>query len=379
LQDGESCGIGEVVAQVGEKIYEMQLTLDGDVPTYLPKNGDNLKVIATLYSGENVANDVSYGISVTFTLGATSNYPGYCTNGGDNNDRSNDFALVDPTSGAETNSVTFEFPSQGKAIIKIILRCKDYGGWTKVSATSGSEKIEPDSRDLRLDVPKDVNPQNHIADVWESQYGGNLNETDDNDALPQGLNNGDGLTAFEEYRGFMVDKKHERTNPNLKDLFINSDIGYGVTGKTGLTLHLIRKNETDDEKYINFNGGRDQKALRVDAPGKRCNPYNDPYGCGEYGYVVYPSGTITFTPNNAKSDCVVYIKDIEHDLLPNLQQLGIDIITGHEVGHAINMKHQKFDSKDYMYENVGEKLRTNNIYNFPVYYLDGNLKIMALH
>lgn len=101
-------------------------------------------------------------------------------------------------------------------------------------------------------IPQDSN-NNDIPDVWETLYGGNLDATSDQENPPDPNNStkpnppdpnclescreGDGISAFDEYRGFIVssaDKtsgydtsvlqantKHIRTNPLVKDLFVH--------------------------------------------------------------------------------------------------------------------------------------------------------------
>ena len=79
-----------------------------------------------------------------------------------------------------------------------------------------------------------------IDDVWPKAYDGENIYADI----------GDGIIAFEEYRGFMVEGIHRRTDPTYGDLFIWSETGLGYTTSLPVNVHLIycdQKNLVDCE------------------------------------------------------------------------------------------------------------------------------------
>ena len=102
----------------------------------------------------------------------------------------------------------------------------------------------------QLTIPKDDNG-NHIADFWEKHYiGGSSDAKADDDLVPLGDHSlGDGLSLYEEYRGFVVQGKHLRTSPIEKDLFVRDDdnLGLGYFAQSGLSVHLIQDEEYSDE------------------------------------------------------------------------------------------------------------------------------------
>ena len=90
---------------------------------------------------------------------------------------------------------------------------------------------------------------NCIYDGWQWNNGA---ATDDNDPEPPNQlppanqpRPGDGFSRYEEYRGFIVQGRHQRLSPNVKDVFIynphNLDIGGFAT--LGLQIHLIQREE----------------------------------------------------------------------------------------------------------------------------------------
>jgi hypothetical protein len=154
----------------------------------------------------------------------------------------------------------------------ITITSYDWGAYGKLQVTAvyddGKEEsahLEGDKSRYALTIPKDDN-RNHIADFWEESksLGGNSNADGDEDSVPAGDNTpGDGLSLYEEYRGFRIQGGHVRTNPALKDLFIrdSSELGKGRFAESLLTTWLVDEDEFGWEegetnpRVINFNRG----------------------------------------------------------------------------------------------------------------------------
>jgi hypothetical protein len=155
----------------------------------------------------------------------------------------------------------------------LFLNCFDYGGWTQVMAAAELAdgrlvvgRIKGGSRSPQLAVPKDDNG-NHIADGWETT-GKAPEAAADTDSLPRGNDvEGDGLSQYEEYRGFTCKGAHTRTDPIHKDLFIYDpgNLGIGIFGESGITVHFVNKDEFAKEAgFTNenvINGNRDFATL----------------------------------------------------------------------------------------------------------------------
>jgi len=148
------------------------------------------------------------------------------------------------------------------------------GGWTPVTV-----KWEPvasnNSAQSGITIPMDQD-DNLIADRLDQAnngitpwgYAGDPGSDDDKDPRGDGVA-GDGLTAFEEYRGFMIKSgdcndplkvTHIRTDPGHKDLFIRSDdpmLERMVTMfsyVSGLQVHPLcpRQYQGDNTRIVNF-------------------------------------------------------------------------------------------------------------------------------
>src|SRR5262249_1723761 len=109
----------------------------------------------------------------------------------------------------------------------------DFGSFGRLKATAtledGRTIVGRYKDDAYLRLPKRA-PDSNIADAWKEQMGvtGKPDDADDDDQPAGDGHKGDGLTLYEEYRGFFAGGKHIRTRPDRKDLFIRDDIG----GKT---------------------------------------------------------------------------------------------------------------------------------------------------
>ena len=145
----------------------------------------------------------------------------------------------------------------------------DWGGFAtlKVTAelTDGRKivgHLKDDDAVTEIPVPKRFRGSN-IAETWmiaKSMTGNS--DGDDDESQPEGdSNRGDGLTLYEEYRGFQVDGKHVEGDPKKKDLFIRNKAG-GVlvpgikmfAGMTGLNvLYQLTDSEVGTDRVINKN------------------------------------------------------------------------------------------------------------------------------
>ncbi|MFL5741113.1 MAG: hypothetical protein ACJ75B_12900 [Flavisolibacter sp.] len=122
-------------------------------------------------------------------------------------------------------------------------------------------------QDNRINIPRDID-ENRIADGgWTAEGGVAIpdpasNQIDE-DNLPLGDKfKGDGLTSYEEYRGFRIKKgdgiTHIRTNPGVKDLFVfnANDLPLNLfREQSGLSVHEISEPQFESihSRVVNFN------------------------------------------------------------------------------------------------------------------------------
>lgn len=92
---------------------------------------------------------------------------------------------------------------------------------------------EGELRDVAVPYDED---HNFVADAWEDDQGvqGQSGEVDDERHPVGDLTPGDGLTLWEEYRGFLEAGKHIHGNPSKKDYFIADTVGGRI--KPGIQL-----------------------------------------------------------------------------------------------------------------------------------------------
>jgi len=96
--------------------------------------------------------------------------------------------------------------------LQVVAHLNDDTTVTARLAESGSEQVS---------LPYDVDG-NHIADAWEEskEVSGQSSDADDEDEPKGDYISGDGLTLWEEYRGFLENGRHVRGEPKTKDFFL---------------------------------------------------------------------------------------------------------------------------------------------------------------
>jgi len=121
---------------------------------------------------------------------------------------------------------------QGEARVKL----HDFGAWTRVKVLALFDDGTSREAEVKtwggqaFQLPLDTN-DNHIADAWEKEHGVmGLAATEDDEAVDGNANQGDGLSAYEEYRGLLLGGTHTRDmaplngrkplSPKHKDLLV---------------------------------------------------------------------------------------------------------------------------------------------------------------
>ena len=164
-----------------------------------------------------------------------------------------------------------------------VISCYDYGAWGTVRScrrngernnyrwlSQGSPRPK---RDSPPQAQGDFQNRRRLESVPRERCHG-VADDNDNENSPQGdQHRGDGLTLYEEYRGFLVNGKHVCGNPHLKDVFIQNVLTDGRTMQgiklfkdvSGLEVHSgLTKDELGEDRIINCNHNT---AHRVDQHG----------------------------------------------------------------------------------------------------------------
>ena len=144
----------------------------------------------------------------------------------------------------------------------------DWGSWSRLKVTAvlvdgtkieGYLKGDPNQTEVRL--PKRA-ADSFIADSWKKDKGVSGADSSDEENDPNGdSNSGDGLTLYEEYRGFYESQAHIEGNPKKKDYFAVNLAGSEGDGGlalfkqlSGLMVHSkFLQTELSSERVINKN------------------------------------------------------------------------------------------------------------------------------
>lgn len=148
----------------------------------------------------------------------------------------------------------------------------DWGGFGTVKVTAylpdtttlvGYLEGDPSQTEIRVPLRQ---ANSSIADVWKKNNGvAGKADTADDETSPQGDGSpGDGLTLYEEYRGFLIDGQRVEGNLTKKDYFILNKAGQSYQP----AFKLFQQLSGLEVHYQNYNQG----AHRVDQHGIIVNP-----------------------------------------------------------------------------------------------------------
>jgi len=343
-----------------------------------------------------------------FTLYEVTREPGYALNAGEKDDTSPDlefeasqpgFTEPVPTDTSEAWEIeTTELVNE----TTVIIRARDYGAWAKLRCEVNIDGAWHECRTERdedyITIPHDTDGD-RIADLWEDEYGvRDQDQTADLDSKPEDQNdNGDGISLYEEYRGFVdIDGKHQRLHPDIKTLFVRDqdnlvatstfEVVSGLTvfflGETGWTgpndgyypvdlekrvvnfntsgygheidqhaLHVLQDqlfgNNRFKESYRRLSGGdTPPETLLGQCAGSTSSQLSSPASCSKVLlFSDAMAGSVRRSLALANATRQTALSQEERDSA--LQQMR-NTVTVHEMGHGINMQHHypKADSGD---------------------------------
>ncbi|HKZ20360.1 MAG TPA: hypothetical protein VJQ57_09635 [Acidimicrobiia bacterium] len=301
------------------------LTLSDTPASYLPEEANEVQYTVSLEPATATSR-------LRLSLQAVSSHPGAYMNAGTGSGP--DFYFHPSRNpGATVSSSGLEITTDNSLnSYAFTVTSQDAGGSaTVVAAALDCMPGTPAPQSLPRDSDGDTLP-----DVWESSSGGHfdplLSDTD-SDGIPDGIEDddpfpsvtatagpphgqtslgllGDGLTGFEEYRGFWLGGAHTRTSPHNKDIFILSQVsgtqsfGIGYLGAlNSYGIHGLSENapewSNEIDKAINFNRGQIPNATRQAAIRLRNRqPTTSGFGPGILGITINSvNGAFMQSPN----------------------------------------------------------------------------------
>jgi hypothetical protein len=138
----------------------------------------------------------------------------------------------------------------------------DWGGWSDLKVTAIMENGPPlvgklkGSSEQGLRLPKRA-ADSKIADAWKKHQSVTAPDDSDFDNIPAvPAHTGDGLTLYEEYRGFYVKGQHVEGDPAKKDLFVLDTTGIVDGGlkkfeqESKIIIHRLDKGEMDEQTHL---------------------------------------------------------------------------------------------------------------------------------
>lgn len=263
----------------------------------------------------------------------------------------------------------------------------DWGGWTILKATAylpgGSSVVghlinDDSMKEVR--VPK-RKADSHVADAWRDHAeGATGKDDDDSDNEPEGDDEkGDGLTLYEEYRGFIENGKHIEGKPNKKDLFIRNRIGgdaedgiFIFTEDSKLEVHKdMQDGELSDDRLVNFN--HDQGAHKTEQHGVILVTDASVEGANAWEHTGMlnpgpPRNTelVRVQPASKRSEeaGTGYGNALQGGMSSGDRMIAFDRIVAHELMHTVGVWHHG-DGADYMWFTGSPHLVSPLDKNFP--------------
>ena len=245
----------------------------------------------------------------------------------------------------------------------------DGGGWTTLtveailqddSRVPGMLFISGGERDIR--IPK-RDPNSKIAKAWLTDHG-NPGETDDKETSKGNGYKGDGLTAYEEYRGVISElefvnhnpNKFGRLNPNKKELGVKikrAELSLFAEAfqlfENAGDLKIIRfyENEISSSRRLNKNAlsahDYDQFVLRVEKrnlpPGIIGTAYRGPN-------IPAVTDPVVFDWDQIQSGYQILANNERPASLRFTLREKLAWAVTHELGHAVNVEHHGNDLRE---------------------------------
>lgn len=233
----------------------------------------------------------------------------------------------------------------------------DWGGWSTVQVTAvleGGRRLTGRLKgeiEAGLRVPKRA-PDSYIADGWKEETGAHGADTSDDEKAPVGDGTkGDGLSLYEEYRGFYEAGEHFGGDPKKKDFFIRLK-------QAGIAIGGVQEFQraTELKVHYKFTGREFPESRIINANRDRGPSVTDQHGVivqvnkAQKGFYIARGG-----PGNPKMITTVdLVSDVAAEDPDELRSS-----VAHELGHCVNIWHHgEADNKVLWVEDSGKLYET---------------------
>jgi len=242
------------------------------------KEGNELKVKATLETNDGKPATTRKLQKIIFQLDQVSQEPGVCLNSpiyrGVAPMEADDLYFDPGKQPAGVQAIAEErrldAPGAGNTASAVV-SCRDFGAWGVLRVTGIMEggsgelpgHLRGDPARIDITIPHTAD-DSIVATAWKkANHAEDLEDNRDYEVIGGYQHPGDGLSVYEEYRGFVVRGKHVRTAPRRKTLFVCTKVPHADGGLRMLEaasgIQVLRINETDYHdntmRQINFNSG----------------------------------------------------------------------------------------------------------------------------
>ncbi|WP_434301602.1 hypothetical protein [Corallococcus exiguus] len=243
---------------------------------------------------------------------------------------------------------TVESPEGNYTEVKAIVSSFDFGGYGEVVAWGVTEdgkgvvSVSEDQRDPDEppDEPTDEplrlpkrSLNSNIATLWKAQKDSlEKSDLDDSETLGGGRGDvnkpGDGLSHYEEYRGFILNNDHTRTNPKGVDYFLSNKMGPKATPGINFFEELtnIKVHRVGDYDF--------------ESPSRVINPFytKATHVTNQHVVIMYEvpgeKGTSNTLPGPGNPKSVSRI-----EIARGTPADGLKTAVAHELAHSVNVPH----------------------------------------
>ena len=359
---------------------------------WLPKGGDQANMLPMRVTVKPTGTTAN----ILFSLSYVSSWPGYCSNAGDAQTPEPDLKIVDPQPNLLVSTDgRFAVTVAEVSSCAILVKSFDYGAFGKLFAETFSidgqsvvncaAEIVEDDGDVvgYATIPRDEDADK-MADSWEQANLPTwltditeLKPSDDDDwaytsvsGSPAGSNlhktKGDGLLAFDEYRGFMWQiptsgpqrrAGHQRFKPGMKAVFY--DLEANVANHASVPGHVLEHKIKDlgyfpvllasaqhrPDRYVDknsYSGTPQQRCIRIflrsDTIYRPLAQNVDDSGEGHYRNVPRVNGNVRYN-DDAVSYYITTGPWSGLGSVDIVRQAICDNIVTHELGHSLFLDH----------------------------------------